>query len=221
MDEARSVPATSGFLTQQPRDQSRASAPGSGSTLSVDVDSSLCSSFLSGARSIRASSCRLGELIEVQVVRARVRPGTGSSGPISCSCSLSVIKGRSASRRSGSTAIASSTVRRCPSVRSMAAASNRSRVETDLDPQLGARHDGDGERIMGPLQVSSRLDAQPVGAFLQRGNERQVLDDHDALEQAASRAALRSRLGYARAESPRTAAARPWSPGAREASGTR
>ena len=117
-----------------------------------------------------------------------VRPGTRSTGPISCSCSLSVIKGRSTS----------SPVRvdghRLEYVYEDAQASdrwrtvsNRSRVEANLDFQFRARYDRDGERVMGPLQVPSRLDPQPVGTFLQRGDEGEVLDDHDALEQAACR----------------------------------
>src|SRR5271167_693043 len=56
------------------------------------------------------------------------------------------------------------------------------RVEADLDRQLVTRNDGDAERIVGALEVSSRLNTQPVTTFLERGQERQVLDDQNALK---------------------------------------
>ena len=57
------------------------------------------------------------------------------------------------------------------------------RIEADLDRNRSARHGGHGDRVMSPLDVPGRLDAQSIGPLAQGLHERQVLDGHDALEQ--------------------------------------
>ena len=57
----------------------------------------------------------------------------------------------------------------------MVAALESVRVEGDLDLQLGARQDRDSDRVMCLLQVSCRVDPDPVGTLLQGGDKGQVL----------------------------------------------
>ena len=64
---------------------------------------------------------------------------------------------------------------------------------------------------MRPLDVSGRLDPQPVGTFLQRGDERAGSGRSRCSRTAACQPADRSRSGSAKAGSARIGAARPWS----------
>src|SRR5690242_3440288 len=55
-------------------------------------------------------------------------------------------------------------------------------VDVDSQHELGAGDCGERERVMRFLTIPRRLDTQPVGAPGKVVGERQVLEDHDAVE---------------------------------------